>query len=98
MMSRPARPLRQHRDALGCRDKSSLFSASYCTRGTSASFLVRSYTSRSPSAQHLRACPMREVVIVAWDPCPRAPVEGVLRAAGVLESQTLERRGKQWLG
>ncbi|MQM13557.1 hypothetical protein Taro_046482 [Colocasia esculenta] len=48
-------------------------SASYCSRGTSASFLVRSYTSRSPGARHLRACPVREVVTVAWDPHPRAP-------------------------
>ncbi|MQL68858.1 hypothetical protein Taro_001144, partial [Colocasia esculenta] len=37
-----------------------------------------------------------EVVTVAWDPYPRAPVEGVLREAGVLESRTLERRGKRW--
>ncbi|MQL94655.1 hypothetical protein Taro_027311 [Colocasia esculenta] len=51
--------------------------------------------SRSPGARHLRACPMREVVTVAWDPRPSAPVEGVLRAAGVLESRTLERREKR---
>ncbi|MQL84478.1 hypothetical protein Taro_016990 [Colocasia esculenta] len=61
-------------------------SSSYCTRGTSASSLVQSYTSHSPGAQHLRACPMREVVTVAWDPRPRMPVEGVLRVAGALES------------
>ncbi|MQL71608.1 hypothetical protein Taro_003944 [Colocasia esculenta] len=29
----------------------------YCTRGTCASSLVRSHTSRSPGARHLRACP-----------------------------------------
>ncbi|MQL71338.1 hypothetical protein Taro_003651 [Colocasia esculenta] len=40
---------------------------------------------------------MREVT-VAWDRRPRVPVEEVLRAAGVLESRTLERRGKWWLG
>ncbi|MQL77588.1 hypothetical protein Taro_010000 [Colocasia esculenta] len=64
-------------------------SASYCTRGTYASSLVRFYTSRSLGARHLRACPVREVVTIAWDPHPRAPVEGVLWAEGVLESQTL---------
>ncbi|MQM16476.1 hypothetical protein Taro_049434 [Colocasia esculenta] len=73
-------------------------SAFYCTCGTSASSLVRSYTSRSPSAWHLRACPMREVITVAWDPHPRMPIEGVLRAMSMLESRTLERRGKRWLG
>ncbi|MQL92490.1 hypothetical protein Taro_025115 [Colocasia esculenta] len=57
----------------------------YCTRGTYASSLVRSHTSRSPGARHLRACPMREVVTVTWDPRPREPVEGVLRATSVLE-------------
>ncbi|MQL88839.1 hypothetical protein Taro_021402 [Colocasia esculenta] len=89
---------RQGHDGLGRRDSSSPFFASYCTHGTSASSLVRSYTSRSLGARHLRACPVREVVTVAWDPRPRAPVEGVLRAAGMLKSQTLERRGKWWLG
>ncbi|MQL84638.1 hypothetical protein Taro_017156 [Colocasia esculenta] len=54
--------------------------------------------SRSPGARHLRTCPMREVVTVSWDPHPRAPIEGVLQAAGVLESLTLERRGKWWQG
>ncbi|MQM18632.1 hypothetical protein Taro_051627 [Colocasia esculenta] len=73
-------------------------SASCFTCGTCASSLVRSYTSRSSGARHLRACPMREVVTIAWDPRPRMPVEGVLRAVGVLESQNLERRGKRWLG
>ncbi|MQL76749.1 hypothetical protein Taro_009146 [Colocasia esculenta] len=53
--------------------------------------------SHSPGARHLRACPMREVVTVAWDPHPHAPVEGVLRAASVLELRTLERRRKWWL-
>ncbi|MQM02530.1 hypothetical protein Taro_035291, partial [Colocasia esculenta] len=57
----------------------------YCTRGTCASSLVRSHTSRSPGARHLRACPVREVVTVTWDPRPREPVEGVLRATSVLE-------------
>ena len=60
-------------------------SGSCCTRGTSASFLVWSYTSHSPGARHLRACPVREVVTVTWDPRPREPVEGVLRATSVLE-------------
>ncbi|MQL81166.1 hypothetical protein Taro_013616 [Colocasia esculenta] len=60
-----------------------------------ASSPVWSYTSRSPGARYLRACPVREVVTIAWDPRPRAPIEGVLRAAGVLESRTLERRGKR---
>ncbi|MQM16611.1 hypothetical protein Taro_049569 [Colocasia esculenta] len=72
-------------------------SASYCTRGTSANFLVRSYTGRSLGARHLRACPVKEIVTIAWDR-PRTPIEGVLRAAGVLESRTLEQRGKWWLG
>ncbi|MQM07420.1 hypothetical protein Taro_040259 [Colocasia esculenta] len=54
--------------------------------------------SRSPGARHLNACPVREVVTVAWDPRPHAPVEGVLRVAGVLELRTLEWRGKRWLG
>ncbi|MQL86623.1 hypothetical protein Taro_019146 [Colocasia esculenta] len=67
---------------------------SCCTRGTSASFLVRSYTSHSLGARHLRACPVREVVTVVWDPHPRTPVEGVLQVAGVLKSQTLECGGK----
>ncbi|MQM12711.1 hypothetical protein Taro_045630 [Colocasia esculenta] len=57
----------------------------YCTRGTCASSLVRSHTSRSPGARHLRACPVREVVTVTWGPRPREPVEGVLRATSVLE-------------
>ncbi|MQM00549.1 hypothetical protein Taro_033290, partial [Colocasia esculenta] len=57
----------------------------YCTRGTCASSLVRSHTSRSPGARHLRACPVREVVTVTWDPRPREPIEGVLRATSVLE-------------
>jgi len=74
----------------------------YCTRGTCASSLVRSHTSRSPGARHLRACPVREVVTVTWDPRPREPVEGVLRATSVLElaatRRTLELRGKRWLG
>ncbi|MQL68260.1 hypothetical protein Taro_000535 [Colocasia esculenta] len=69
-------------------------STSYCTCGTSASSLVRSYTSHFPGARHLRACPVREVVTVAWSPRPRAPIEGVLRATGVLESRTLEWRRK----
>ncbi|MQL87820.1 hypothetical protein Taro_020381 [Colocasia esculenta] len=101
MMLRLARPPRHHRDALlRCDLVAAVFavSTSYCTRGTSASSLVRSYTSRSPSARHLRACPVREVVAVAWDPHPRASVEGILWAAGVLESRTLEWRGKWWLG
>ncbi|MQL80903.1 hypothetical protein Taro_013351 [Colocasia esculenta] len=72
-------------------------SATYCTRCTSASSLVRSYTSRPPSARHLRACPVREVVTVAWDPRPCAPVEEEVQAAGVLESHTLEQRGKWWV-
>ncbi|MQL82338.1 hypothetical protein Taro_014824 [Colocasia esculenta] len=71
----------------------------YCTRGTCASSLVRSHTSRSPGARHLRACPVREVVTVTWDPRPREPVEGVLRATSVLElaatRRTLELRGKR---
>ena len=74
----------------------------YCTRGTCASSLVRSHTSRSPGARHSRACPMREVVTVTWDPRPREPVEGVLQATSVLElaatRRTLELRGKRWLG
>ncbi|MQL82339.1 hypothetical protein Taro_014823 [Colocasia esculenta] len=45
---------------------------------------------------------MREVVTVTWDPHPREPVEGVLRATSVLElaatRRTLELRGKRWLG
>ncbi|MQL77846.1 hypothetical protein Taro_010262 [Colocasia esculenta] len=57
----------------------------YCTRGTCASSLVRSHTSRSPGARHLRTCPVREVVTVTWDPRPWEPVEGVLRATSVLE-------------
>ncbi|MQL97460.1 hypothetical protein Taro_030150 [Colocasia esculenta] len=57
----------------------------YCTRGTCASSLVRSHTSHSPGARHLRACPVREVVTVTWDPRPREPVEGVLRATSVLK-------------
>ncbi|MQL76446.1 hypothetical protein Taro_008838 [Colocasia esculenta] len=57
----------------------------YCTRGTCASSLLRSHTSRSPGAWHLRACPVREVVTITWDPCLREPVEGVLRATSVLE-------------
>ncbi|MQL87675.1 hypothetical protein Taro_020222 [Colocasia esculenta] len=60
----------------------------YCTHGTCASSLVRSHTSRSPGARHLRACPVREVVTVTWDPRPREPVEGVLRATSVLELAT----------
>ncbi|MQM12486.1 hypothetical protein Taro_045403 [Colocasia esculenta] len=60
------------------------------------------YTSPSPSAQHLRACPVREVVTVTWDPHPREPVEGVLRATSALElaatMRTLELSGKRWLG
>ncbi|MQL75172.1 hypothetical protein Taro_007544 [Colocasia esculenta] len=43
-----------------------------------------------------------EVVTVAWDPRPREPVEGVLRATSVLElaatRRTPELRGKWWLG
>ena len=43
-----------------------------------------------------------EVVTVTWDPRPREPVEGVLRATSVLElaatRRTLELRGKRWLG
>ncbi|MQL96120.1 hypothetical protein Taro_028794 [Colocasia esculenta] len=58
--------------------------------------------SRSPGARHLRACPVREVVTVTWDPRPREPVEGVLQATSVLElaatRRTLELRGKRWLG
>ncbi|MQL88200.1 hypothetical protein Taro_020749 [Colocasia esculenta] len=57
----------------------------YCTRGTYASSLVRSHTSRSPGVLHLRACPVREVVTVTWDPRPREPVKEVLRATSVLE-------------
>ncbi|MQL73621.1 hypothetical protein Taro_005958 [Colocasia esculenta] len=74
----------------------------YCTRGTCASSLVRSHTSRSPGARHFRACSVREVVTVTWDPRPREPVEGVLRATSVLELaatwRTPELRGKRWLG
>ncbi|MQL98587.1 hypothetical protein Taro_031305 [Colocasia esculenta] len=58
------------------------------------------YTSPSPGVRHLRACPVREVVTVIWDPHPREPVEGVLRATSVLmlaaTRRTLELRGKRW--
>ncbi|MQL97222.1 hypothetical protein Taro_029906 [Colocasia esculenta] len=44
----------------------------------------------------------RPVLTIAWDPHPRVPVEGVLRATSVLElaatRRTLELRGKRWLG
>ncbi|MQL84314.1 hypothetical protein Taro_016812 [Colocasia esculenta] len=96
--SRRLGPPRQCRNRSGRRDKVATtqcvvttaetvfdISVSYCTRGTSASFLAWSYTSRSFGARHLRACPVTEVVTIARDPRPRAPVEGVLRAAGVLE-------------
>ncbi|MQM03086.1 hypothetical protein Taro_035860 [Colocasia esculenta] len=67
-----------------------------------AQFPSAVYTSPSPGARHLRACPVREVVTVTRDPHPREPVEGVLRATSVLElaatRHTLELRGKQWLG
>ncbi|MQM18781.1 hypothetical protein Taro_051777 [Colocasia esculenta] len=86
----------------GCASAASVSAFPYCTRGTCASSLVWSHTSRSPSARHLRACPVREVVTVTWDPRPREPVEGVLRATSVLELAatrwTLELRGKRWLG
>ncbi|MQL99858.1 hypothetical protein Taro_032587 [Colocasia esculenta] len=58
----------------GCASAASVFALLY--RGTCASSLVRSHTSRSPGARHLRACPVREVVTVTWDPRPREPVEG----------------------
>ncbi|MQL76597.1 hypothetical protein Taro_008992 [Colocasia esculenta] len=77
MVSRQPWASRQGHDGLMrwdySRDRVFAISAYYCTRGTSASSLVRSYTSRSPGARKLRACPMREVVTVAWDPHPRAP-------------------------
>ncbi|MQL82830.1 hypothetical protein Taro_015306 [Colocasia esculenta] len=48
------------------------------------------------------AFPVFEVVTIAWDPRPREPVEGVLRATSVLElaatRRTPELRGKRWLG
>ncbi|MQL74075.1 hypothetical protein Taro_006444 [Colocasia esculenta] len=67
----------------GCASAASVFALLY--RGTCASSLVQSHTSRSPGARHLRACPVREVVTVTWDPRPREPVEGVLWATSVLE-------------
>ncbi|MQL78021.1 hypothetical protein Taro_010453 [Colocasia esculenta] len=87
-MSRQGRASRQGRDGPMCRDYSKdrlrscevlcfcgvfIVSASYCTRGTSASFLVRFYASRSLGARHLRACPVRDIVTVVWDSHPRVP-------------------------
>ncbi|MQL93184.1 hypothetical protein Taro_025826 [Colocasia esculenta] len=53
--------------------------------GLKATHPVSPPVCRSPGARHLRACPVREVVTVTWDPRPREPVEGVLRATSVLE-------------
>ncbi|MQL99121.1 hypothetical protein Taro_031839 [Colocasia esculenta] len=101
-LPRQAWPSRQHRDGRQCRDMATdRLGVATVSRRPDVSqqqqrqFLVRSYTSRSPDARHLRACPVREVVTIAWDPCPRVPIEGVLRVAGVLELRTLERRGKR---
>ncbi|MQL99832.1 hypothetical protein Taro_032563 [Colocasia esculenta] len=71
-------------------------------RGTCASSLVRSHTSRSPGAWHLKACPVREVVTVTWDPV----LGSLLReysglrvcSSWQLLRRTLELRGKRWLG
>ncbi|MQL94251.1 hypothetical protein Taro_026900 [Colocasia esculenta] len=43
-------------------------SASYCTRGTCASSLVRSYTSRSPGARHLLSG--ERLLPLPWTPVP----------------------------
>ncbi|MQM08939.1 hypothetical protein Taro_041793 [Colocasia esculenta] len=74
----------------------------YCTRGTCASSLVRSYTSRSPSARHLRACPVERLLPLLGIPV----LESLLREYSGLRAcsswhpswQTLEQRGKRWLG
>ncbi|MQM06267.1 hypothetical protein Taro_039089 [Colocasia esculenta] len=36
-------------------------------------------------AWHLRACPVQRLSPFSWDPHPREPIEGVLRATSVLE-------------
>ncbi|MQL70969.1 hypothetical protein Taro_003297 [Colocasia esculenta] len=49
----------------GCAFAASVFALLY--RGTCTSSLVRSHTSRSPGARHLRACPVREVSLPSSD-------------------------------
>ncbi|MQM22388.1 hypothetical protein Taro_055440 [Colocasia esculenta] len=39
----------------------------------------------SPSAWHLRACPVQRLSPFSWDPHPWEPVEGILRAMSMLE-------------
>ncbi|MQM19995.1 hypothetical protein Taro_053009, partial [Colocasia esculenta] len=45
--------------------------------------------SLSPDAWHLRACTVQRLSPFSWDPHPREPVEGVLRATSVLELAAL---------
>ncbi|MQM19376.1 hypothetical protein Taro_052380 [Colocasia esculenta] len=86
------------RDSFGCRGghgyRDSIATMSRQRRDGIATVSRRLVASRQLQRQ---ACPVRKVVTVAWDPHPRAPVEGVLRVVGVLESRTLERRGKRAL-
>ncbi|MQL74179.1 hypothetical protein Taro_006517 [Colocasia esculenta] len=76
------------RDSFGCRGGHGHRDNITTADGVATWSRPRSYTSRSPGTRHLRACPMREVVTVAWDPRLRVPVEGAFRAAGVLEDQS----------
>ncbi|MQM17262.1 hypothetical protein Taro_050229 [Colocasia esculenta] len=50
----------------------------------------------SPGARHLRACPGDRLLPLPGIPSPGRLLEGVLRASGVLKSQTWSRRGKWW--
>ncbi|MQL85087.1 hypothetical protein Taro_017600 [Colocasia esculenta] len=54
-------------------------------------------SSLSPGARHLRTCPRDRLLPLPGTPNPKRLCQRVLlRAAGVLKSQTWSRRGKQW--
>ncbi|MQL83068.1 hypothetical protein Taro_015542 [Colocasia esculenta] len=97
IMSQLARPPRHHRDALVRHDKVAMAWATTTVSQHGCDGLMhhdysRDRLSRSPGARHLRACPVREVVTVAWDPRPRAPVEPTVwwsRRAGSTEFPTV---------
>ncbi|MQM16119.1 hypothetical protein Taro_049076 [Colocasia esculenta] len=69
-----------------------MFGVSFCCDSiflAPVMFLARYYPSLSPGARHLRACPRDRLLLLPEPPVSAHLFEGVLRAAGELESRTL---------
>ncbi|MQL95596.1 hypothetical protein Taro_028266 [Colocasia esculenta] len=81
-------PCRSRQDRYGCHDSVVI------------GFRVRSYTSLSPSARHLRACPCERLLPLPWTPVLRSLLReySELRVCSSWQPnrRTLELRGKRW--